>query len=325
MEFASRPAPPSPTTKPKIRKKLSVRDATVRQLFPAGATQETRQKRSSFDTEQPISPCSKEEPIHRSDKKGRKRMQNLTESLVEGFNQLVRRASWSSFPTTGSSKASDNRNRRGTSAGKIDKNPLTTSLLDRDPSKSSGFPISQILSTNGGKDNNHTKGLGFTKTSKSKPLLDMSHRTQDEIKTRKVSPPQERSDTHLNKLSDAFSKATIEIKGMVKNNMITRNLSFQKSGQQVPPAAEETFAPQFRKVKSIGFGLGKKNPSPVVPPKDHVSEKSRRKFDIAAVMSGQERLPSLFQARYRVGDLLGDGAFGFVTTAIRIADGTEVL
>ncbi|ORX84169.1 kinase-like protein [Anaeromyces robustus] len=41
-------------------------------------------------------------------------------------------------------------------------------------------------------------------------------------------------------------------------------------------------------------------------------------------MSGKIHLSKYFNKHYIIGDLLGDGAFGFVLTAIRIADSTEV-
>ncbi|KAI8814545.1 kinase-like domain-containing protein [Cladochytrium replicatum] len=41
-------------------------------------------------------------------------------------------------------------------------------------------------------------------------------------------------------------------------------------------------------------------------------------------MSGKKTLSKSFCSRYRIGDLLGDGAFGFVLTATRLADRKEV-
>jgi serine/threonine protein kinase len=53
-------------------------------------------------------------------------------------------------------------------------------------------------------------------------------------------------------------------------------------------------------------------------------ERSRRQKEIQALMSGKIHLSKYFTKHYIIGDLLGDGAFGFVLTAIRISDSTEV-
>jgi len=54
-------------------------------------------------------------------------------------------------------------------------------------------------------------------------------------------------------------------------------------------------------------------------------ERSRRQKEIQALMSGKIHLSKYFNKHYIIGDLLGDGAFGFVLTAIRISDSIEVL
>jgi serine/threonine protein kinase len=53
-------------------------------------------------------------------------------------------------------------------------------------------------------------------------------------------------------------------------------------------------------------------------------ERSRRQKEIQALMSGKIHLSKYFTKHYIIGDLIGDGAFGFVLTAIRISDSTEV-
>jgi len=53
-------------------------------------------------------------------------------------------------------------------------------------------------------------------------------------------------------------------------------------------------------------------------------ERSRRQKEIQALMSGKIHLSKYFNKHYIIGDLLGDGAFGFVLTTIRISDSTEV-
>jgi len=53
-------------------------------------------------------------------------------------------------------------------------------------------------------------------------------------------------------------------------------------------------------------------------------ERSRRQKEIQALMSGKIHLSKYFNKHYIIGDLLGDGAFGFVLTAIRISDSVEV-
>jgi hypothetical protein len=49
-----------------------------------------------------------------------------------------------------------------------------------------------------------------------------------------------------------------------------------------------------------------------------------RKKALASLIDGSMSLSTQFTSRYELGDLLGDGAFGFVFTAKRLADGVEV-
>jgi hypothetical protein len=65
---------------------------------------------------------------------------------------------------------------------------------------------------------------------------------------------------------------------------------------------------------------------PLVPPKekDPKSEKTKREKEVDDVFFGRRQLHPTFVARYELGELLGDGAFGFVFTAKRKFDDKEV-
>lgn len=60
------------------------------------------------------------------------------------------------------------------------------------------------------------------------------------------------------------------------------------------------------------------------PLKTNVSETERRQAFVAGLMDGTIKLSPSFSQKYTIQDLLGDGTFGFVITAIRIEDGLEV-
>ncbi|KAJ3195276.1 hypothetical protein HK101_000613 [Irineochytrium annulatum] len=53
-------------------------------------------------------------------------------------------------------------------------------------------------------------------------------------------------------------------------------------------------------------------------------ERNSRHADVVALITGTFRLKSKFGDRYKIGELLGDGAFGFVFTARRLKDNKEV-
>lgn len=54
------------------------------------------------------------------------------------------------------------------------------------------------------------------------------------------------------------------------------------------------------------------------------SVKSRRNMEIMDVVTGKRALHPGFSSKYKVGELLGDGAFGFVMTATKIGESKEV-
>ncbi|KAI8918727.1 hypothetical protein BC831DRAFT_482662 [Entophlyctis helioformis] len=60
------------------------------------------------------------------------------------------------------------------------------------------------------------------------------------------------------------------------------------------------------------------------PKEREEADRSKRQRDIADLMSGVKRLSNRFTSRYILGELLGDGAFGFVVTAKRIMDNKEM-
>ncbi|KAH6561016.1 hypothetical protein BASA50_006081 [Batrachochytrium salamandrivorans] len=53
-------------------------------------------------------------------------------------------------------------------------------------------------------------------------------------------------------------------------------------------------------------------------------ERNRRQCDLAFLVNGKKKLSDAFHSKYVLGDMLGDGAFGFVATAIRKSDNLEV-
>ncbi|KAJ3272489.1 hypothetical protein HK104_004455, partial [Borealophlyctis nickersoniae] len=65
------------------------------------------------------------------------------------------------------------------------------------------------------------------------------------------------------------------------------------------------------------------SPIPPSKPTAKEDEPNQRHSELVALMSGMRKLSPRFASRYRIGDLLGDGAFGFVLTATRIVDEVE--
>ncbi|KAJ3057416.1 hypothetical protein HK097_007595 [Rhizophlyctis rosea] len=53
-------------------------------------------------------------------------------------------------------------------------------------------------------------------------------------------------------------------------------------------------------------------------------ERNKRHQEVVDLLSGKKKLSAKFSRRYKIGDLIGDGAFGFVLTATRLSDGVEV-
>ncbi|KAJ3284662.1 hypothetical protein HDU79_007967 [Rhizoclosmatium sp. JEL0117] len=53
-------------------------------------------------------------------------------------------------------------------------------------------------------------------------------------------------------------------------------------------------------------------------------ERNSRHADVVGFLNGTRPLSARFRERYRLGEVLGDGAFGFVMTATRLVDGKEV-
>ena len=68
----------------------------------------------------------------------------------------------------------------------------------------------------------------------------------------------------------------------------------------------------------------KKPKSKVLPLKPLETEADIRKKSLASLIDGSVSLSTRFTSRYELGELLGDGAFGFVFTSRRIADGVKV-
>ncbi|RKO91335.1 hypothetical protein BDK51DRAFT_31037 [Blyttiomyces helicus] len=65
-------------------------------------------------------------------------------------------------------------------------------------------------------------------------------------------------------------------------------------------------------------------PAPAAQTEKEDDERNRRHNEVVSLMSGKKKLSPRFSNRYKIGDLLGDGAFGFVLTAKRLVNGSEV-
>ncbi|KAI8612630.1 kinase-like domain-containing protein [Chytriomyces sp. MP71] len=63
---------------------------------------------------------------------------------------------------------------------------------------------------------------------------------------------------------------------------------------------------------------------PKLPKENEDVERNSRHADLVGFLNGTKALPSRFLDHYRLGELLGDGAFGFVMTATRLKDNLEV-
>ncbi|KAL2911446.1 hypothetical protein HK105_209097 [Polyrhizophydium stewartii] len=75
--------------------------------------------------------------------------------------------------------------------------------------------------------------------------------------------------------------------------------------------------------QQAGAGAAKKIPA--LQPRTHEDlDKLKRQQDLSKLMQGDTSLCPTFCCRYRIGEMLGDGAFGFVVTARRIEDNKEV-
>jgi hypothetical protein len=61
-----------------------------------------------------------------------------------------------------------------------------------------------------------------------------------------------------------------------------------------------------------------------VPKNKEEEERIRRQAELANIMSGKAPLSHKFTDHYELGEVLGEGAFGFVITALRRIDGKEV-
>ncbi|KXS20160.1 kinase-like protein [Gonapodya prolifera JEL478] len=64
--------------------------------------------------------------------------------------------------------------------------------------------------------------------------------------------------------------------------------------------------------------------TPPPPPVGEDEERNKRHSEVVALLSGQRSMPEVMQGKYKIGQLLGDGAFGFVMTAKRLSDDREV-
>ncbi|KAJ8331458.1 hypothetical protein QVD99_001729 [Batrachochytrium dendrobatidis] len=53
-------------------------------------------------------------------------------------------------------------------------------------------------------------------------------------------------------------------------------------------------------------------------------ERTKRQHDLACLMNGSKKLSHAFHSKYTLGDMLGDGAFGFVVTAFQKLDNREI-
>ena len=76
--------------------------------------------------------------------------------------------------------------------------------------------------------------------------------------------------------------------------------------------------------KIISTAKKASKPKTALPPRPIETEADLRKKALASLIDGTASLSTQFTSRYELGDLLGDGAFGFVFTAKRLSDLIEV-
>lgn len=92
------------------------------------------------------------------------------------------------------------------------------------------------------------------------------------------------------------------------------------SGNDYAPTSS-TEGPKLLAKKSI---KPKPHAIPSLAQKPFETESELRKKALAKLMDGTTILSANFTGKYKLGELLGDGAFGFVFTAHRLSDTVEV-
>lgn len=98
-----------------------------------------------------------------------------------------------------------------------------------------------------------------------------------------------------------------------KSVAVGQNSQYSKYSPKMVPRNEYYKTPQIVK------------PAPVTNKKPGEDvERNDRHGAVVALLSGRRKLPFAFTSRYKLGEVLGDGAFGFVMTAKSLETGKEV-
>ncbi|KAJ3229912.1 hypothetical protein HDU81_004926 [Chytriomyces hyalinus] len=104
--------------------------------------------------------------------------------------------------------------------------------------------------------------------------------------------------------------------------------SAASSSKQSPMKSDARPEKHLRPQENVARLFQRKVPEEATPKeaqKDRkIDEVTAREIDIAGFLSGSKPLSNRFSQRYKLGEVLGEGAFGFVMTATRIVDGRQV-
>ncbi|TPX77755.1 hypothetical protein CcCBS67573_g01008 [Chytriomyces confervae] len=104
--------------------------------------------------------------------------------------------------------------------------------------------------------------------------------------------------------------------------------SAASSSKQSPMKSDARPEKHLRPQENVARLFQRKVPDEATPKeaqKDRkMDEVTAREIDIAGFLSGSKPLSHKFSQRYKLGEVLGEGAFGFVMTATRVLDGRQV-
>ncbi|KAI9339979.1 kinase-like domain-containing protein [Obelidium mucronatum] len=92
---------------------------------------------------------------------------------------------------------------------------------------------------------------------------------------------------------------------------------------------QEQYSPEPPKLPQIQYQSKVQQPEHIAKPKQTQKEKedeerNSRHADVVGFLNGTKTLSAEFTENYKLGEVLGDGAFGFVMTATSLKDGKEV-
>lgn len=177
------------------------------------------------------------------------------------------------------------------------------------------------------------------RTAFSRSMTDISHKLKSikikDIFRRKSTVSGEDTITKTQSIKKDESKSTLKDDFVITNsdvkakfvrpsfafntNILKKNIQFSEYRNAArEEIVQDPDAPKiFASKKTI-------KPKTLPPPKPVEIEANLRKKALANLIDGTVFLSQQFSSRYILGDLLGDGAFGFVFTATRISDSIEV-